>query len=329
LKILDPNVTPPEDDAARKRVFATLNGQSITSADIEDALRPLIFDVQEQIYGLRKNQLDLRINDVLLEQEAQKRKITTTAVFEQEVRPKVKTITEEDAKRFYDQNRERVAGDYAQVKEQIIQYLQQLEQRNRESEFAEQLRKAASIELYLKEPEPPVYKIATDDQPFKGSPTAPVTIIEFTDFECPSCARVQPILEEVAREYGDRVRLVVRDFPLDQHKNALKAAEAAEAAREQGKYWEYTALLFQNQKALGVDKLKEYATRIGLDRQRFDEALDSGKFSDRVQSDLVEGSRLGVNSTPTVFVNGRLVKDKTRENLKAAIEAAFKAANGK
>ena len=125
------------------------------------------------------------------------------------------------------------------------------------------------------------------------------------------------------------MRLVVRDFPLDQHKNALKAAEAAEAAREQGKYWEYTALLFQNQKALGVDMLKEYATRIGLDRKRFDEALDSGKFSDRVQSDMVEGSRLGVNSTPTVFVNGRLVKDKTRENLKAAIEAAFKAANGK
>jgi protein-disulfide isomerase len=329
LKILDTNVTPPRDETARKRVFATLNGQSITSADIEESLRPLIFEVQEQVYGLRKNQLELRINDVLLEQEAQKRKITTTAVFEQEVRPKVKPITEEDAKKFYDQNKDRVTGEYAQIKDQIIQYLQQVEQRNRESEFAEQLRKAASIEVYLKEPEPPLYKIATDDQPFKGNPAAPVTIIEFTDFECPSCARVQPLLEEVAKEYGDRVRLVVRDFPLEQHANALKAAEAAEAAREQGKYWEYTALLFQNQKALGLDKLRQYASQIGLDRKRFDEALDSGKFFERVQLDLLEGARLGVNSTPTVFVNGRRLKDKTRENLKAAIEAAFKAATGK
>jgi protein-disulfide isomerase len=116
----------------------------------------------------------------------------------------------------------------------------------------------------------------------------------------------------------------VRDYPLSQHADALKAAEAAEAAREQGKYWEYTMLLYQNQSALGVDKLKEYATRVGLDRAKFDAALDSGKFAESVRRDMQDGDRVGVAGTPTVFVNGRRVERASYEDLKAAIEAALK-----
>jgi protein-disulfide isomerase len=113
------------------------------------------------------------------------------------------------------------------------------------------------------------------------------------------------------------------------HQNAEKAAEAAEAAREQGKYWEYTAILFKNQEALEVPKLKTYATQIGLDRAKFDQALDSGKFYDKVQRDLREGEKLGVNATPTIFVNGKRLRDKTPESLKAAIDAALKATASK
>jgi protein-disulfide isomerase len=132
------------------------------------------------------------------------------------------------------------------------------------------------------------------------------------------------VLEEIVNEYSGKVRLVVRDFPLDQHTHALKAAEAAEAAREQGKYWEYTALMFKNQSALEIDKLKEYATQLGLDRKRFDASLDSGKYSDKVQQDLQEGYRLGVNATPTVFINGRRMRERTPEFLKSVIDATLK-----
>ncbi|HKG15313.1 MAG TPA: thioredoxin domain-containing protein, partial [Pyrinomonadaceae bacterium] len=124
-------------------------------------------------------------------------------------------------------------------------------------------------------------------------------------------------------EYGERVRLVVRDFPLSQHADAQKAAEAAEAAREQGKYWEYVAILFQNQSALQADKLKEYASHVGLDRAKFDAALDSGKFTESVRRDLHDGDRAGVVGTPTVFLNGRRVTDTSYEGLKAAVEAAL------
>lgn len=323
VKVLIPVAAPPASAADRARVLAVVNGEQLTSANIEDSLKPLIYSAQERAYQLRKTEVDLRINDSLLEQEAQKRKITTKTLLDTEIETKLKPVTEAEARTFYDQNKERINGDFAQLKDQIIQYLQEEQKRNVQAAFAEQLRKAATLEINLRAPEAPVYQIAVDDQPAKGNAAAPVTIVEFTDFQCPSCASAQPSLERLVAEYGDRVRLVVRDFPLDIHENARKAAEAAEAARAQGKYWEYTALLFANQKALSVDKLKEYATRAGLDRQKFDAMLDSGQFAEKVQRDYADGIALGVGSTPTFFVNGRATNDRSYEGIKAAIEKAL------
>jgi len=329
VKVIVDSGAPPENESDRARVLATVNGEKITSGEVEDSLRPIIFNIQEQVYRLRKRNLDLRINDALLEQEAQKRKVTTAALLEAEVGPKLKKVTEEDTRAFYEQNKEKFTGNYDQLKGRIIQHLQQRAKHDAEVAFAEQLRGAASIQIFLTAPEPPVYVIAIDDQPSKSRADAPVTIVEFTDYECPACAKTHPIIEELFKEYAGKVNWVIRDFPLESHPNAYKAAEAAEAAREQGKYWEYSTVLFQNQTALSADKLKEYAGQIGLDRARFDAALDSGKFADRVQRDLQEGAKLGINSTPAVFVNGRRVAEKNKESLKAAIESALKNGAGK
>jgi protein-disulfide isomerase len=325
VKVIVEAPTPPSKPEDARRVFATVNGTDITSAMIEDALRPFIFNVQEEIFKLRKSALDVKINDTLLEQESQNRKITTRALLDAEVAGKVKTVTESDARDFYDKNKDRIQGDFPQLKDRIINYLGQLEEQKAESAFAEQLRKAAKIQIYLKEPEAPVLSIATDDRPARGRVDAPVTIIEFTDYQCPSCGALHPIVQQLAGEYGDKLRLVIRDFPLDRHENAFKAAEAAEAAREQGKYWEYIDILFHNQNALGIDKLKEYASQVGLDRARFDANLDSGKFAEQVKRDLSDGNRLGIDSTPTVFINGRkFTGEKTHDNLKAAIDSLLK-----
>lgn len=316
--------TPPGSDADRARVFATVNGQDITSADIEDSLRPLVYAVQEQVYDLIKRDVDLKVNDMLLNQEAQKRGVTARALLETEVTAKLAAVTDADAQKFFDENKERINGDFAKMRPQIIEYLREQNQRKAMSEFAERLRAASQVQTAIPPPELPVYKIATDDQPSKGSEKALVTLVVFTDFECPTCGPKHAALERVVSEYGDRVRLVVRDFPLFQHNNAQKAAEAAEAAREQGKYWEYVAILFQNSSALQPDKLKEYATRAGLDRAKFDEALDSGRFAEKVQRDVNDGQKLGISGTPAVFANGTPVKDSSYEGVKAAVEAALK-----
>src|SRR5215213_8999189 len=324
LKRLAAEATPPANDAARARVLANVNGRDITSGDVENALLPLVFSVQEQVYKLRTQDVELKVNDLLLNQEAQKRGVTARAMLDAEVTSKIPAVTEADAQKFYNDNRERIEGDFAQVKEQITQYLREVAEQKALTDFAARMRAGAQVRTFLSAPVAPVFQIATDVQPSKGNPAATVTLVEFTDFQCPSCAATQPILERIAAEYGDRVRLVVRDYPLSQHANAQKAAEAAEAAREQGKYWEYTMLLYQNQSALAVEKLKEYATRVGLDRAKFDAALDSGRHAESVRRDIDAGERAGVAGTPTVFVNGRRVERATYEALKGAIDAALK-----
>jgi protein-disulfide isomerase len=315
---------PPATPADRARVLATVNGRQITSGDVEDSLLPLIAAVQEQVYLVRKADLDMKINDILLNAEAQKRGVTGRAVLDAEVTAKTPAVTEAQALDFYNRNKARISGEFATIKYQIIQYLEGQEQQKLESAFVERLRNGASVQTFLTPPAPPAFKIATDDQPTKGNPNASVTVVEFTDFQCPTCAAAQPVIERLLTEYGDRVRLVVRDFPLQMHPEARKAAEAAEAAREQGKYWDYTAILFRNQSALKPEQLKQYAQVIGLDRAKFDAALDSGKFADKVERDIMDGQRFGISGTPTFFVNGRRTKDVTYEALKAAIEAALK-----
>jgi protein-disulfide isomerase len=324
VKVVSNDVRPPVTDAERARVLATVNGQSITAGEIEEDLRPLIAQTQEQVYILRKNDVDQKINDILLTQEAQKRGVTDRALLESEITAKVPVVTEAQAQDFYNKNRERIGVDFTQAKYQIIQFMQAEEQRKLEGALVVKLRNAAQVQTFLTPPEPPVFKIATDDQPSKGKQDAAVTVVEFTDYQCPSCAAAQPTLERLITEYGDRVRFVIRDFPLQMHPDARKAAEAAEAAREQGKYWDFTAILFRNQSSLKPEQLKQYAQVLGLDVTKFGEALDSGRFAEKVQRDLSEGERIGVTGTPTFFVNGRRAADFNYETLKAALDAALK-----
>jgi protein-disulfide isomerase len=292
--------------------------------DLENSLRPLIFNIQEEVYALRKQDVELKINDTLLTQEAQKRGVTTRALLDTEVSAKLAPVTDAQAQVFYNENKERISGEFAQTKAQIVQYIQEQKEQEAIVTFAKKLRSAATIQINFTAPESPSFAIATDDQPAKGTANAAVTIVAFTDFECPSCARQHPILDRIVSEFGNRVRLVVRDFPLSQHVNARKAAEAAEAAREQGKYWEYASVLFRNQSALGIDKLRQYASEVGLDRARFDASLDSGKLAEKVQRDVIDGRKLGINGTPTIYINGKRISDNSYESVKSAIESALK-----
>jgi protein-disulfide isomerase len=329
VKIFVQTVTPPATEADRARVLATVDAQRITSGDVETALAPFVFGIQEQIYELRKKAMDARINNILLEPEANRKGTTPQALFDSEVTAKMRKVTDDEIQKFYDENKARLARPLYQVREQIEAHLQNQIETEAASAYSDKLRKTAKLQIFLKAPDPPFLKIAIDDQPWTGNANARVTLVEFTDYECPSCGRTAPVLDEVVKEYADRVKLVVRDFPLDMHPHSFKAALAAEAAREQGKYWEYTSLLFKNQKALEPQNLKDYATQLGLDRAKFDQALDSEKFAENVKRDLRDGEAIGVDSTPTVFINGRRVRDKTAEGLKAAIDAALKQANGK
>jgi protein-disulfide isomerase len=170
-------------------------------------------------------------------------------------------------------------------------------------------------------PAAPVAIDVRPDDPVRGNPKAPVTIVLFSDFQCPFCARVGPTLEEAQRTYGDKVRVVWKHQPLPFHPNALPAAKAAEAAREQGKFWQMHDRLFSSQRELSPDAYERFAREIGLDLRRFQESVRSGQGQARIEDDQRLAARIGAQATPTMFVNGEKVEGAVPfATLKAVID---------
>jgi protein-disulfide isomerase len=311
-----PNLAP-------STVLATVDGRAITASEFEERLKPFVYKVRREIFEGEARAVDMRINQMLLEAEAKKRNLTPENLFKTEVTDKVRQPTDADVTKFYEDNKARIKGDLASLRPDIANLLKEQQVSRLESDLATRLRAGATLQIFLTEPEPPLQAISIDDDPSRGEKTAPVTIVVFTDYQCPSCAATHPVIDEVTKTYGNRVRLVVRDFPLAMHAQARKAAEAANAANAQGKFFEYIAVLFKNQSALDVASLKKYATDIGLDRARFDAALDSGQYAAEVNNDTVDGEAYGVDGTPTIFINGVRLRNLTADGLRTAIDRAL------
>lgn len=303
-------------------VVATIGGQPLKASVIIERLKPIVYEMRLQAYELTKHQAEQTVNNLLLLEEARRRQIGPEEIIRTEVSDKVRPPTEAEVAKFYEENRSRINGDLNTVRNQIADYLHERERNRLEQELSARLRKTAKIRWLITEPVAPVQNISVDDDPSRGPANAPVTIVEFTDFQCPACAAMHPVIEEVLKTYGDKVRFVVRDFPLNRHENARKAAEAANAANAQGKFFEYIALLFKRQNALDVPSLKKYATELGLDRVKFDAALDRGVYEAEVKRDIEEGEMYGVGVTPTIFVNGVQLRTLSAEGLREAIDRA-------
>ena len=171
--------------------------------------------------------------------------------------------------------------------------------------------KEMGLKIYLPEPKPPVYDISTDGHPSLGPADAPVTVVEFTDFQCPFCAKAAPGLKQLTDAYPGKVRVVFRHHPLTMHKDAQMAHEAAECAGEQGKFWAYYDLLFANQNALKIDDLKSYAANLELDVAQFSRSLESRKYEAKVKADLEEARTYKIRGVPAIFINGKLWRPNT------------------
>ena len=251
--------------------------------------------------------MEALIAERLLAREAAKRGVSVQALLDAEVTSKVGLITEQEIESFYQANKARLQGEEATVRDQIRAQLQNQKLAAQREAFLRSLRSQAKVVVHLKPP--PVFRaeVATEGAPFKGAAAAPVTIAEFQDFPCPFCKRVQPTLAEILSRYGEKVKLVHRDYPIDQlHPQARKLREAARCANEQGKFWTFHDALYAKAPAK-QDQVKTYAQEVGLDVPALDQCLASGKDQGVVQKDIDEGTRAGVTGTPTFFINGRMV----------------------
>jgi protein-disulfide isomerase len=276
--------------------LVVVNGKAITEADVLASSS----EYAQKKYELLEGALNQVIEERLLEAEAAARKVGKEQVLA-EITPK--PVTDADVDAFYEQNKAQIQQPKEQIAPRIKQFLEQQGQQTARQEFFSQLREKYKVEYKM---EPFRMEVAATG-PSKGPADAPVTIVEFSDFECPFCSRVVPTLDQVRAKYGDKVRIVFRQYPLPMHSNAQKAAEASLCANDQGKFWELHDAMFQNQKALGVDQLKAKAVELGMNAETFNSCLDSNKYAAQVAQDMKEGSAAGVSGTPAMFINGRFI----------------------
>ena len=291
--------------APADHVVARVGARAITAAELEAAAARRLIEVKTREHDLKRQALEDLVERELLRQEAARRGISVEALVAAEVDAKASPAGEWDVTAHLSAHQAEFEGkSEAQARDQAARRVREERRAQRRFGFLAELRARIPSSIVLP---PPRVAVDVAGFPSRGPADAPVTIVEFSEFQCPFCRRVLPTLRAVEERYRGRLRLVFRHFPLARHKDAPKAAEAAECARDQGRFWEMHDRLFENAERLGVADLKQHARAIGADGPAFDGCLDSGRHEGRWRRDLADAESYGASGTPMFFVNGRLV----------------------
>ncbi len=289
-----------------KKIVATISGEPITMAELQtelgSRLAELDFQHRNERYELMERALDGAVRRRLLEAEAASRGLSLQEFVAAETAAEIE-VTDEEIEDFYRENAAALEGQtLEQITPRIRDYLENAQRERALRKLARELAANAEVVLLL---DPVRAVFDNGDSPARGPSRAAITLVEFSDFECPFCGRFFTTLKELEENYGDRLRIVYRQFPLDNiHPHAVKAAEASLCAHEQGRFWEMHDLMFTEQDRLTILDLKEKAGRLGLDRAAFDACLESGRYLERIERDAEEGDAYGVSGTPAIFING-------------------------
>jgi protein-disulfide isomerase len=305
LMVALPQAKAGQKPEARGSVVAVVGDREITEQEMLERVRGELLKLETQIYEVHRNGVEDLISEYLLEQAARASGRSPEQLLQQEVDAKVGEVTPKEVEDFYAANQARIRKPLDEVQGQIQQYLQQTKLNETRRAYLKSLREKVQVQVFLK---PPVADVSAEGAPFKGSQEAPITIVEFSDFQCAYCKRVLPVLSQVMERYPGQVKLAFRDFPINNiHPHAEKASEAAHCASDQGKFWEYHDLLFEKQEAIPKANFTDYAQALGLDLSAFQSCLETRKYKDKVARNYADGAKAGVSGTPAFFINGRLL----------------------
>jgi len=273
----------------------SIAAKPFTAAEFESRFKADLYDIKAEIAAYVQLDLDNAIFSALVAQEAKSRAQEPADVLAVEITNKLKDFTDNERAKLEDELKQRLFTKYA-------------------------------VKILFKEPVPVAHDVTADDDPVSGDPAAPVTVIMFSDFQCSACSATHPVLKKVLAEYGNKVRLVVRDFPLESvHENAFRAALAANAARQQGKFFEYIEVLYSHQDALDAASLSRYATELGLNLKQFELDSNSEKTAAEIRKDMADGVKNGAGGTPTIYVNGVKLQILSADGFRHAIDRALAA----
>jgi len=306
-------------------VVTVINGEKITLADIQAKNGGRLLQPRQDLYQAEQKAIDEFIANRLFETEAKRQNITVDELLKREIFSKVQAPTEDQVRVVYEVSN---AGNqpFETVKEKLTEYIKNARAAKLTAAYLETLRSKSDVVILLA---PPRTEVAAGDGPHSGHADAPVQIVEYADYECPYCIKAYPTMKKIMDEYGDRINLVYKNFPLPMHANAEKAAEASLCASAQNQFWQYHDRLFTSTQ-LDVASLKKIASDLKLDTVKFDTCLDSGAQTAAVQKDATEAQKVGVSATPSFFLNGRFfsgamdynsLKDLIQKELAAADKA--------
>lgn len=289
----------PSASETKTQVVATVGTRSITLAEVEHAVPLPLYQMEERRVKLLNESIQHLIEEELLGAEAARVGLTVPELIERasESEEVAKLAGLPDPVRGAKQSlQKQTLSSPFRTREEVSRIRQAL---------LIQLRRNTTIHVNLRRPELPVLNVSADGDPWTGADDAPITIIEFSDFECPYCRRSVPLLKELLTKYPGKLKLVYRDFPGPNHQQALSAAEAAQCAAEQGRFWEYHDALFIRQSPVTNWNFSALAEEQGLHQSPFDACMKENRYRQEVLKDLRDGLKLGVTSTPTFFINGR------------------------
>jgi protein-disulfide isomerase len=294
-------------DPEAAKVAAQVGERAITIGELDTHIKEGLFrDASEdgapaKLYELRSQAIEEMIDEQLLAAEAKARGLSVEDLTQLEL-SKAKPVEQAEIQQFYDQIKARLGKTPMEaVTDQIRQRLQAQRQAETRQAFVAGLRQKANVSVLI---EPPRIEVAAEG-PSLGPANAPVTIVEFSDYQCPFCKRAEPTVHQIAQRYPEKVRIVYRHFPLDNiHPQARGASEAAACAEEQGKFWEYHEQVFQSSPKLEKEALRQAAEKAKLDLASYDQCVAERRHQAKVEKDLEAGRAAGVSGTPAFFVNG-------------------------
>jgi len=318
-RIGDQTITWPDLNKAYQEINKDAN------SDLDTQLAQMQMQHEAQVYQAKRQALDALIMKRVLEAKAKEAGIGSPEELMQkqqtEIMAKIPDPPDPELQAVYDQAK--AAGQqlppFDQVKPDIIRFVKAQKARGELMSFFEGVKKEQKVKVLML---PPRYQVEAKG-PTKGSKSAPITIVEYSDYQCPYCIEAEKTVNELLKDYPDKIRLVYRDFPLPMHPLAPKAAEASHCADAQGKYWELHDKMFAAQGKLEVVDLKKYAREVqGLDGDTFDKCLDNGDMKKRVDENHAAGAKMGISGTPAFFVNGRFLSGALPiDEFKTLIEA--------
>ena len=296
-------------DGGAADAVLSFNGEVVKTQEFNKGIENDIYELENKLYELKMNRARGMILEKLVEKEKAGKKMTNDQWLEKEVISKVE-VSKKDIDAFIVERKIPQVHVNDQLKERVKKYLIEEKKKDAINKWLDAKLSKNPVSIFFKEPTRPVFEISIGDSPVLGDKSAPVTIVEYSDFQCPYCAKGSTLVHDLKKKYGKKINVVFKNFPLDFHRQAKTAAVAGLCANEQNTdyFWKLHDHMFENQNKLKPEEIEAAASKIsGLDSSRFSKCLKDKKYLAQVENDINSGKDVGVKSTPTFFVNGKII----------------------